>query len=329
MSLAEYQDKFRRLVVNLAGGRASPHKICMLLALLDLARAGGLSENRIYFAPPLLERYQRFFTAVQAPGDHPNPYFPFFHLAGKLRGGQRSFWHLRPPAGRESVLEALSTARGVTDITNNVAFAELDPELFALLQDRASVDALSGAISAHWLDRGLEDLRSVVAACGQISNYERRLRSGREENESTASTPPALVRDSAFRRVVTELYDYRCAATGLRVVLPTGEAMVEAAHIHPFCELGDDDPRNGLALCPNMHWAMDRNLIAPGPDRNWHVSPALDSRIPDFAVLLALEGKPIFLPVQTRYAPKRESLEWRIARLRSKGEIGMYPLTEL
>jgi hypothetical protein len=25
-------------------------------------------------------------------------------------------------------------------------------------------------------------------------------------------------------------------------VLQSGEAMVEAAHIHPFCEAGDDDP---------------------------------------------------------------------------------------
>ena len=29
--------------------------------------------------------------------------------------------------------------------------------------------------------------------------------------------------------------------------------MVEAAHIHPFVEAGDDDPRNGIALTPNMH----------------------------------------------------------------------------
>jgi putative restriction endonuclease len=56
---------------------------------------------------------------------------------------------------------------------------------------------------------------------------------------------PLYVRDPAFRRVVTELYDYRCAATGLRVILPARDAMVEAAHIHPFSEAGDDDPRNG------------------------------------------------------------------------------------
>ena len=30
--------KFKRLIVNTSGGRTSPHKICMLLALLDLAR---------------------------------------------------------------------------------------------------------------------------------------------------------------------------------------------------------------------------------------------------------------------------------------------------
>jgi putative restriction endonuclease len=33
MSLASYQEKFRRLVVNVRNDRASPHKICMLLAV--------------------------------------------------------------------------------------------------------------------------------------------------------------------------------------------------------------------------------------------------------------------------------------------------------
>jgi putative restriction endonuclease len=56
MSLATYADQFRRLKVNVAHGRASPHKICMLLAVLDLARGGALTENRIEYAPPLLER---------------------------------------------------------------------------------------------------------------------------------------------------------------------------------------------------------------------------------------------------------------------------------
>lgn len=319
MSLESYQDKFRRLNVNVRAGRASPHKICLLLALLDLARSGGLADNRIAFAPPLLERYQRFFAAVRTPGDHPNPYFPFFHLAGKLRRGDTSFWHLQPLPGRETALAALSTARSLRDITDNIACATLDPELFDLLQHPESLEALAETLSTHWLDRGLQDLRTVAASAIAVSHYEHRLRQGTALTAAEA-LPPAYVRDPAFRRVVIELYDYRCAASGTRLLLPTGEAMVEAAHIHPFSEAGDDDPRNGLALTPDMHWAMDRHLIAPGPDLRWHVSRLLDRRIPDFARLTSLHGQPLFLPREARFTPKRESLEWRLEQLRRHGD---------
>lgn len=313
--MAAYQDKFRRLNVNVRAGRASPHKICMLLALLDLARSGGLADNRIAFAPPLLERYQRFFAAVRTPSDHPNPYFPFFHLAGKLRGGDASFWHLQPLPGREVALATISTARSLADITDNIACATLDPELFDLLQQPESLEALAETLSTHWLDRGLQDLRTVAASAVAVSHYEHRLRQGTALTAAEA-LPPAYVRDPAFRRVVIELYDYRCAASGTRLLLPTGEAMVEAAHIHPFSEAGDDDPRNGLALTPDMHWAMDRHLIAPGPDLKWHVSRLLDRRIPDFTRLTSLHGQPLFLPREARFTPKRESLEWRLHQLR-------------
>jgi putative restriction endonuclease len=92
--------------------------------------------------------------------------------------------------------------------------------------------------------------------------------------------------------------------------------MVEAAHIHPFSEAGDDDPRNGLALTPNMHWAMDKNLIAPGPDYSWHVSKAIDARIADYQSLLAIEGQPLLRPKDRRMWPKQEALAWRLDRLR-------------
>jgi putative restriction endonuclease len=316
MSVAIYAEKFSRLAVNVAHGRASPHKICMLLAVLDLARGGGLTENRIRYEPMLLERYRRFFEAVRAPGDHPNPYFPFFHLAGDLRGGEKSFWALKALAGREAVLAAMSTARSARDITDNIAHAELDAALFVLLQDPAAIDALTESLARHWFGRGLEDLTTVVERSAAVSRYERRLRSGELAPAVTDVPPPAYIRDPAFRRVVIQAYDYRCAATGVRVVLPSGEAMVEAAHIHPFSVAGDDDPRNGLALTPDMHWAMDKDLIAPGPDLKWHVSKALDARIPDFRALCELAGRPLILPTEARLYPKRECLEWRRERLK-------------
>jgi len=315
VSLDLYLGKLRRLNVNVAGGRASPHKICMLLAVFDLARSGALRENRIDYGPALLERYATYFDAVRSEHDHANPWFPFFHLKGRLRGGDASFWHLRAKPGREAILEAMSTATSPRQISENIDCAYLDPELFELLQEPSAVGALSATLAERWFDRGLQDLQAVVGRTREIGDYERLLRGATGEAPRVAEATPAYIRDPAFRRVITEIYDYRCAATGLRLVLPDGAALVEAAHIHPFSEAGDDDPRNGLALTPDMHWAMDRWLIAPDTDFRWRVSRRLDSRIPDCRVLTDLEGKPLFLPREPRMYPKREAIEWRLEQL--------------
>ena len=320
MSLAQYQRKFRALYVNTTRGRRSPHKVCMLLAMLDLARGGALKANRIVYGPQILERYNRYFDAVRAEQDHPSAYFPFFHLGGDLRaierGGDRlrSFWHLRPLPGHEAELARMSTARSHRDIIEVIECATLDPELFELLHSGSNIEVLAETLAQHWFDRGLEDLAAVANQGRQISLYERQLRAF-EPARLMAHDLPEAIRNPAFRRVVVENYDYRCAASGLRIVLPDGTAMVEAAHIHPFSEAADDDPRNGLALTPDMHWAMDRNLIAPDADFVWRVSRALDDRVPDYQRLTGLDGRKLFLPGEKRLWPKRESLAWRIERL--------------
>ena len=308
MSLSDYIHKFQNLNVNQAHGRASPHKICMLLALLDLARSGALKGNRITYDAQLLERYQLYFNAVKTDKDHPNPYFPFFHLK------KEGFWHLQPLPGREAVVQGMDSVRSHKTIIENIDSIKLDEELFELLKQEDSADALGSALAEAWFDRGLQDLRSVAELGTKVSQYEHKLRD-LQLGTKDIKEMPQTVRDPAFRRVVTEIYDYRCAATGVRVLLPDGTAMVQAAHIHPFSEGADDDPRNGLALTPDMHWAMDKNLIAPGPDYKWHVSRLLDDRVPDYRVLTMLEGKPLFLPQEQRMYPKRESLEWRIKNL--------------
>lgn len=317
-SLERFAEQFRRIVVNVREGRASPHKICMLLAVLDLALSGGLRENLVCYAPPLLERYHRYFNAVRRDGDHPNPYFPFFHLRGALRGGGVSFWQLVPLPGRDAEVVALSTARSDSDILRNLQGARLDSELHGLLQQERSVRLLSQAVARHWFDRGLQELGRIAESSQATSQYERMLRDG-QSLKAGERPPPSHVRKPAFRRLVVELYDYRCAASGHRVLLEGGEAMVEAAHIHPFAEAGDDDPRNGLALTPDMHWAMDRNLIAPGPDFRWHVSRALDDRVPDLRRLVELGGRPLLLPTQRAMWPREDALAWRMDRLRDRG----------
>jgi putative restriction endonuclease len=314
--LEKYAERFANLVVNKSKNRFRPHKICMLLAVLDMGRSGALKENRIPFGPALVERYRVVFEAVRCLDEHPHPYYPFFALAGRLRGGAPSFWHLRAIPGREQALHELDSPRRTADVTGNVEYACLDPELHELIQDPTAVAWLTERLQCQWAARGLDPAFVVAQHATEASAYERQLREGETLDSATR---PQHVRDPAFRRVVTEAYDYRCAASGSRLVLPSGVAMVEAAHIHPFSEGRDDDPRNGLALSPDMHWAMDRNLIAPGPDLRWHVNRRakdfLDWDTPVSVRIFQLHRRGILLPANKALHPKMSSLEWRLARL--------------
>ena len=101
------------------------------------------------------------------------------------------------------------------------------------------------------------------------------------------------LRVKSFRKEITNLYDNQCAACGLRIILPQTErsvSFVDAAHIKPFAEEPNDHPSNGMALCKNHHWPMDRHVTATGVDR---------IRSNCEAELSALEGKDILLPKET------------------------------
>ena len=127
--------------------------------------------------------------------------------------------------------------------------------------------------------------------------------------------PPG--RDGAFRRTILEVYDYRCAACGVRVLLDQSVSLVEAAHLIPFNVSRNDKPTNGMALCPNHHWAMDQHLIAPVPDSKkragiWRVNEErLDDRIEGQRDLVAIAGKSVIPPGEEKFYPALESLRWR------------------
>ena len=302
--LGPYLDKVRKLNPNKSGGKVSPHKMCMLLAVIDLFDAHPYRPNRIEYEPQLLDRFHAFFRTVSAPGDHPKPYLPFFHL--KTEG----FWHLYPLEGREEVLAGLSAARKARDILDNVHHVSLDDELYQLLRDPDARNTLAESIVEYWFDRSASELRKMLELGRSINRYEESLRS-LEPVAGIEEAPPQYIRDPAFRRVVLEAYDYRCAATGTRIILPDESVMVQAAHIEPFSVAGNDDPRNGLALTPDMHWAMDKQIIAPGPDYKWHVSRQLDRRMPENEPLTRLDKTKLILPREQRLWPKEEFLARR------------------
>jgi putative restriction endonuclease len=51
----------------------------------------------------------------------------------------------------------------------------------------------------------------------------------------------------------------------------------------------------------------------------WHVSAAMDDRIPDFHQLTSLAGRELILPKEARFYPKGDVPKWRVERLKKQG----------
>lgn len=74
------------------------------------------------------------------------------------------------------------------------------------------------------------------------------------------------VRDRVFRRRVLEVYEERCAISGLKLINGGGRAEAVAAHIRPVHASGPDSVNNGIALSGTVHWMFDRGLIGLADD---------------------------------------------------------------
>jgi putative restriction endonuclease len=313
MQLAAYADRFARLNVGSVGSHERPHKPVMLLALLDLFAQGTIKENRITYSPELLELFAEYFEAVREEGDQLTPINPFFYLRGD------GFWHHHPRAGREMVLSALKAPPGVRAFQEISDYVALDDELFEILQDHAGRSALRDVLISRYFAPKRGQVGTIAQRESKIADYQRRLDEGGRVAES--ADVPEAVRNTAFSRIVRRAYDYRCAACGLRVVLGGGIYIVDAAHLIPFATSHDDDPCNGIALCKNHHWAMDRNLIAPTTERTWQVLPTLDDRLEGQRDLILLKGRSILLPHEPRYHPKAGALLWRERELARESRL--------
>lgn len=126
-----------------------------------------------------------------------------------------------------------------------------------------------------------------------------------DERRRIVVTLSRFARSGSFRQKVLDAYGNRCAVTGIQLRL------VEAAHIVPVGAPGSsDDVRNGLALSPSYHRALDSGLIYIDEGYNAHVNPSrqaflrslgLEAGLHDFAGSL---GR-ILLPQDRRQWPSR------------------------
>ena len=308
MGTAEYIEQLNKLHMAKANGHVSPHKAVMLLAVIDLLAGGDAENNQIRFSPEMIEHFRRYFDVVKTDVDSCTPINPFFYLRSE------PFWHHRAVQGKEAVCDALSSPGGRQKIGEVIDYAFIDDELYSLLQNHDVRMELRESLITRYFPDHYEALIQIANEEDDAGVYAEAMKELVDGQVREIPDVADSARDLAFARIVKRAYHYQCAACGLRVLFD-GVSLVDAAHIIPFSISHDDDPRNGMSLCKNHHWAMDQELIFPCSDNKWHVHKDIDDRVDAQRSLIDLHGKSIILPEQNKYAPKQVALEWRENRL--------------
>ncbi|MCZ4295031.1 HNH endonuclease [Vibrio sinaloensis] len=139
MSYDYYPDKFRNLNMNISGGKKSPHKVCMLLAVMDLIQAGHIASNKVELNQPLKERFTEHFNNFSQGTDKNTPENPFFHLRSE------GFWHLAYHAGYDEMTTSRYSSKAI-------AYAYLDDELFNDMQSFIVSNELKEALVSNFTD---------------------------------------------------------------------------------------------------------------------------------------------------------------------------------
>ena len=114
-----------------------------------------------------------------------------------------------------------------------------------------------------------------------------------------------ISRNPAFRPLVVQAYENRCAFSGLRIGHGP-KASLTAAHIYPVALGGSDNPRNGLALSRDLHWAFDNGAISVAEDLTLMIHEQWEL----FEVAGVEAGKKIFLPEDRLRHPFKEAFTY-------------------
>lgn len=124
---------------------------------------------------------------------------------------------------------------------------------------------------------------------------------------------PTLVRprlgQGAFRALVTNAYQRRCAITGENTLVA-----LEAAHILPYSDdTSSHEVKNGMLLRADFHKLFDKGLVGVTPELTIKVSPRIREAWYNGKAYYRLDNQPLqVLPANPAERPDRDLLAWHM-----------------
>jgi putative restriction endonuclease len=311
----KYSNQFKKLrCAHVKGMGKAPHKPILLLSILQLISRGIITTNRIFITAELLLAFKQNWNQLVHTDHKRNFFLPFFHLRSE------PFWYLVGKPGKELATTSSKSIKSFKSLKESIAYAEIDRELFFLLQEIPNQLWFEQLIlenyfpATKYLYSRLEKNYEEESIENQILNepkeiYQNYIQSLRETLEEDEFEEELFVRGGLFKKTIPRIYNHTCCITGMKIQSSHNLQMIDACHIYPFSLSGDDTVTNGIALSPTLHRAFDRGLITINSSFLVRVSPSIQEDESKFN-LSQFEGQQIILPKKEKYFPSQESLSW-------------------
>lgn len=205
----------------------------------------------IYYEPRKVEATRGYFAIAKVQQIIPDPSAEGMYLALIEPSSYLEFATPVPFSDAHGVVE-----RGVLNEQGRISG-----------RAQSAVRPISPGDFDRIITRGLDETVQILPRIGDVASPlefdEKQVPFQFEETRDRLNYfTSRIVRDRAFRHIILDAYDRRCAVTGLKLINGGGRAEVDAAHIRPVEANGPDIINNGIALSGTAHWMFDRGLIS-------------------------------------------------------------------
>lgn len=289
-----------------------------MLALMDSIERGDCVKNEFPITPELVSLFRGFWQKLVRSGHSPNFALPFFHLKNE----RSQVWQLHTLKGFEKVLTSSGSVKSLSALNEYVLYGQLADEFYRFLLVKGNRDLTKALIREKYFpEASQESLNNSYDYLGEIEDqivnddpveYRKRIQK-LSDVPKEALEEEVFLRESAFKRKIPLLYNNTCAISGLKVDTTLNASMIDACHVVPWAESHDDTVTNGISLCPNLHRAFDRGLVAIDHDYKVILSDQFVESQSPFNLSQFISRR-LILPDENRYKPSQENLEWHRKR---------------
>ena len=273
---------------------SAPHKPLLVLAVLDWIEELKLERNEIPIGNGLYDLFDKYWNKLYDPTKTGKIHYPIRYLQSDDLG-----WKVLVNS------ELLTEEKSKGYLKKNRAVASFDEIVWAFLQSPENRDLIRLAILNTYFPGKRQDIFSGKPYA--LTEYEYEFFEERQAPyRTTTVTRNSFVRDSFFRLSLLEIYRNTCAMS--RMYLNPPGQILQACHITPFSETGNNGVRNGIVLCANLHAAFDNGFVGIGEDYEILVNEKLFEERPSPYSIERLRGEQIWLPEKEQFWPSQQLL---------------------